>query len=212
MQLSVRLSRTARRCRRRGVSTIWILAALPALIAAFLVIAELGHLWQARVELENGLESAALAAAKEWGQGGLLPLPNWTVSARTRGQTLAAANSIDGQPIVLGTNLGAYNLLTNPNENGTYLPGEGPPPTGNLVFGRVIEVGPLVRFNANQVPIPLVTLYGVRAQATVRVPSLFGSYFGLTYASHTVTADATAAYDTVAGRTRLVRVDNYIHP
>lgn len=201
-----------RRPQRRGVATMWFLAGFSVLFVLFLFLIELGSLWTARVEVENSLEAAALAAAESWGTSAGAPMANWTNTARLRGQTLAAANNVNGNPVVIGTNLGTYDLGTNPNENSAYLPAPGA--IGNLVFGSVTEMGNTVTFDATFAPQcgGATEIFGVRAQATIAVPSLFGSYFGLSYSTYNVTVNATAIYDCGNGLSRLVRVDNYIHP
>jgi len=146
MRMTITMMPAIYREKRRGVATMWLLAGLPVLLVLFFFLIELGHLWAARVELENSLEAAALAAVKEWGENGGSPALNWTSTARNRGVTLAGANSINGIPVVIGTNLG--NL--DPNENAAYVPGVGA--TGNLVFGTVTEMGTTVTFDATNPP------------------------------------------------------------
>lgn len=56
---------------RRGAVTLWTVLCLPVVLSVLVVMVEVSHLWQARVELENALEAGVLAAVKEWGdQGG----------------------------------------------------------------------------------------------------------------------------------------------
>ncbi|MCL6507990.1 MAG: hypothetical protein K6T59_13295 [Bryobacteraceae bacterium] len=43
---------------------------LPCLLALFVGLVGVANLWLARVELENALEAAALAAVKQWGEAG----------------------------------------------------------------------------------------------------------------------------------------------
>lgn len=197
--------------RRRGAATIWVLAALPVLLVGMLFVMELGHLWAARAELENSLEAASRAAVKTWRNSGLPVVANWTTLARARGVQIAAANTIDGDAVVIATSLGAFDGGTNPNENSLYAPTLAGP-AGNLVFGAVTEVADVVTFDAQTAPTPGVTLYGVRAQAVVDVPSLFGTYFGAAWANHSVTVDVTAVIGPLTPEPRLVRVDNYLHP
>jgi len=118
---------------RKGAITLWTIMSIPALVILLGLVIEIGHLWYARVELENGLEAAALAAVKEWGDanGG----STWT--PRLVGVDYAAANAINGRPIAIGTN---YNPDHPPNENDTC--------EGDLVFGAITTPEPPYVFNA----------------------------------------------------------------
>lgn len=118
----------------RGVVALWTLLMIPVLVVLFAVVVEGVHLWLARVELENALEASALAAVKEWAETSSGPAAGWTANARLVGQQYAAANTINQTSVSIGTNPGAFNLATNPNENG--------PCDGHLVFGAVIEDDP----------------------------------------------------------------------
>ncbi len=128
---------------RRAMVSLWTLLMIPALLVLFAVVVEGVHLWLARVELENALEAAALAAVKEWAESTSGPAPGWTEGARIVGQTYAAANSINQTPVSIDTNLGTYSD-TNPNENLSC--------EGNLVFGAITEEEPQFVFEADQVP------------------------------------------------------------
>jgi Flp pilus assembly protein TadG len=128
---------------RRAMVSLWTLLMIPALLVLFAVVVEGVHLWLARVELENALESAALAAVKEWAESGSGPAPGWTEGARIVGQTYAAANSINQTPVSIDTNLGTYSD-TNPNENLSC--------EGNLVFGAIIEDDPVFVVATDQAP------------------------------------------------------------
>ncbi|MCY2991718.1 MAG: pilus assembly protein TadG-related protein [Planctomycetota bacterium] len=63
-------SLTARRRRRRGVATVWLIAAAPALLVLLALVTEIGNVWLARIELGNAVEAGALAGAKAWGDAG----------------------------------------------------------------------------------------------------------------------------------------------
>ncbi len=123
--------------RRRGIATLWTILFIPVLLLLFIIAVEAGYLWLSRVELENALEAAALAAVKEWGDanGGSTWVP------RQIGVEYAAANTINGVPVAIDMNYNAANL---PNENDSC--------DGDLVFGAITnedyECGDLVIFNA----------------------------------------------------------------
>jgi len=116
-----------RRRKRRGVAALWLILTLPVLLLLLAVVIEIGNIWLARVELENALESAALAAVKEWGDGG----GGDTQTARNVAITYAGANTVTGTPVAI-----TANYLNPPpagfqNQNASC--------TGNLIFGTITE-------------------------------------------------------------------------
>jgi hypothetical protein len=133
------------RPRRRGSATLWMLIWLPCLLALFCVMVGVANLWLARIELENSLESAALAAVKQWGDAG----GGDTLVPRQAGVNYAHANSVRGTAVGIGTN---YNASGGPNQNDQCLAGM-TPPTGNLIFGSIDDSNPdNVIFNAGIAP------------------------------------------------------------
>jgi len=110
--------------RRRGVAALWLILALPVLVLLLGVVIEIGNVWLARVELENAMEAAALAAVKEWGGAGG---GSGTETARWVGVEYAKANTVTGTAVGIGTN---WNSGVSPNENADC--------AGNLVFGAVM--------------------------------------------------------------------------
>ena len=69
------------------------------LLLLLILLIEIGNIWRARVELENAMEAAALAAVKEWGK--------WrpaTQTARDIGVAYAAANTVTGSPVAITDN------------------------------------------------------------------------------------------------------------
>jgi Flp pilus assembly protein TadG len=206
---------------RRGSATLWLIIWLPCLLTLFCVLVGVANLWLARIELENALEAAALAAAKEWGQAG----GGDTQSAREAGVAFAAANMVRGNPVVLGTN---YNSLNAPNDNDVGNPTGAAvnPPNGNLVFGAINDDDPdHVIFDASGTPScaaaaallvvdPAVvdnSKFGVRAQAILSVQPLNLGFLG-TLTQYCIQAKATAEYDCATGRVKLVRIDEFIFP
>ncbi len=110
---------------RRGIATLWTILFTPILLILLFITVEVGNMWLARVELENGLEAAALAAVKEWGDanGGDTYIP------REVGVIYAASNMIGGDmPLVITHN---YDASKPPNQNADC--------EGNLIFGAVEE-------------------------------------------------------------------------
>jgi hypothetical protein len=108
--------------RRRGVVTLWLILALPVLLLLLIFLIEIGNIWRARVELENALEAAALAAVKEWGDSS----GTANLAARNVGVTYAAANTVTGSPVIITTN---HNPGNSPTFNDS--------PAGDLIFGAI---------------------------------------------------------------------------
>ena len=108
---------------RRGISTFWLILVLPLFVILLCFVADIGNVWLARVELENAMEAAALAAVKEWGdQGG-----GSTLQPRQVGRTYALVNDVNGAGVPIDLN---YDPTRLPNENLSC--------EGNLVFGAVV--------------------------------------------------------------------------
>lgn len=126
---------------RRGVATVWLVLFLPLLMLMLCFVVEIGNLWMARAELETALEAAALAAVKEWGDNS----GGDTLVERNVGVTVAAANYVRGNPLVIGTNYTAANI--NNNTNSTF-----PPTTANLIFGAITQTSPTVVFRPSIIP------------------------------------------------------------
>lgn len=197
-----------RRRPHRGVVALWTLLVIPVLLVMFAVVVEGVHLWLARVELENALESAALAAVKEWAETGGSPASGWTSDARDVGVEYAAANTINSTPVGIDTNIGVFADPGNLNENLSC--------GGTLIFGAITQQNPYV-FEADVAPSCAgeATGFAVRAQATHTVPSLICNFLGINFGGpFEVSACTTAMYDCELQRPRLIRVepDNFYCP
>jgi hypothetical protein len=183
---------------------LWLVIWLPCLLTLFCVLVGVANLWLARVELENSLESAALAAAKHWGaaDGGD------TEEARDVGVAFAAANIVRGNVVAIGPN---YDPVGGgPNDNDDCLPAR-----GNLVFGAIDDSDPdNIVFDAGAAPSPCgggSLKYGVRAQASLPVQPLNLGFLG-TLTQYGIQAKATAQYDCATGRVKLIRIDTFLCP
>ena len=117
--------------RRRGWTTLWLVIWLPVLMALFCGLVAVASLWLARVELENGLESAALAAVKEWGDAG----GGDTLVPRQVGVAFAAANCVRGTHLALATNYAGEQAPCNQNLTCDLA-------DGNLIFGAIDDSDP----------------------------------------------------------------------
>lgn len=118
------------------MATLWLIVSLPVLLLLVCFIVEIGNIWLARVQLENALESAALAAVKEWADAG----GGDTQEARFVGMEYAAANTVTGTPVILLHNYG----IGNTNQNASC--------AGDLVFGALTNDAIPWVFNAGIQP------------------------------------------------------------
>lgn len=135
-----RRSIVLRKSLRRGVATLWLILMLPVLLVLLCLVVEITNLWLARLELEDALESSALAAVQELGQAGGV---GGTLTPRTVGIEFASENTVRGTPVILTNN---YDPGSPPNENAATTG-----PTADLVFGTITQTSPTVIFDANAV-------------------------------------------------------------
>lgn len=159
----------ARSCRRRGIAVLWAVLVIPILLILIGGVVHIGNVWLARVELENALEAAALAAVKEWGDAG----GGDTEAARNVGVAFAAANRVRCQPVVITSNLKPDPVpVTNPNENLSC--------SGNLIFGSITDDSP-VTFNAGMPAgcIPARVVVDITKPSEGADPD--PEYFGISY-------------------------------
>lgn len=130
---------------RSGSATLWMLIWLPCLLALFVALVGVANLWLARVELENALEAAALAAVKQWGQAG----GGDTLVPRHVAVAFAHSNAVRSLPVVIGDN---YQAGSGPNQNKDCVLGM-TPPRANLIFGAIDDSDPShIVFNAGVLP------------------------------------------------------------
>jgi Flp pilus assembly protein TadG len=170
---------------RRGAVTIWTILAVPFILTILCVVVELGGLWQARVQLENALEAAALAAVQEWGQqGGTVER---VAAAETAGKAYARANVIHGTAVDL--------------DNGAVVPAVG------WAFGTATRNGSGFDFTANP---QAEKDFAVVVQATAKVPAIFSPVFSRWLCCSSVTVGTAAYYDqsTTPHRPRLIRIND----
>lgn len=142
------MPRTLKPTDRRGSATIWLIATLPVLLILFCFVINIAQQWLARVELENALEAAALAAVKEWGDAG----GGDTLIPREVGIEYANLNRVRGFRVQIADN---YDPVTGGvNQNKLCDVVKGPPPDGNLIFGAITRDDPEfpVTFNAGVRP------------------------------------------------------------
>ena len=121
---------------RRGIAILWLILWGSMFLTFFCAVLEFATLWQAHVELKNAMDSASLAAVKDWGVSGV----GETDIPRDVGVAYTQANPILGVVYTPQTNLGVVSG-SNPNANDTN--------TGNFVFGAINGVTAPITFNGN---------------------------------------------------------------
>ncbi|MFH1300674.1 MAG: pilus assembly protein TadG-related protein, partial [Planctomycetota bacterium] len=125
-------NRETLRQNRRGIAILWLIIWGSLFLTFFCGVLEVATLWQAQVEVNNALDSAALAAAKEWGISG----SGSTQIPRDVGVAYFAANPILGSSAMLTTNYTPA-VPGNPNGNATCF--------GNFLFGSLSStVAPII--------------------------------------------------------------------
>lgn len=171
---------------RRGIAILWLVIWGSLFLTFFCVVLEIATLWQAQVEVNNALDSAALAAVKEWDASGL----GSTDIPRNVGVAFAGANPVLGTPVGLNPNFNAGN----PNGNDSI--------NGDIVFGGLTA---LTRPNSlDPSAMAPATFPAVRTQVTIPVQGFCSTLFGFTFLN--VSASSIAYVDTVSGRPALVSV------
>lgn len=118
---------------RAGISTIWMIVALPAVMTMFVMVVDIGHVWLARSELKNALDASALSTIKTWGEGGS------TAQARLDGNDAMSTNTVLGAVVTLNTAEGG---CTNGNVAGT----------GEIILGSITDSGGVITFDCSGSP------------------------------------------------------------
>jgi Flp pilus assembly protein TadG len=168
--------------------TLWTLLFVVVLLTILYVVIQVAQLWLAREKLENAIEAAALAAAKQWGDAG--GGSDNVAAAQARGEAYATANTVNGVPLDLTNAAIAASV--------------------NWQFGSATSNGTGYQFTADPSAASNLT---VVLQTTCTVSSLFQQLFGETISSSTVQARVAAFCDTSLQSTdprriRLIRLNN----
>lgn len=179
--------------RRSGFAVWWLILLVPVLFALFCVVVDLARVWLARIELTNGLESAALAGAQAWGPAG-----GDTLAARRVAVDFADSNTVLGNPLQFQTNYDGTS--GRPNQNATC--------DGDLVFGGITNNAPPFVFNADALGVSCSggISPAVRASRTVTVPSSW-NFFGLNVGPYSITSNSTAIFDCPTQSIRLIHIE-----
>lgn len=107
---------------RAGISTIWMIVALPAVMTVFVLVLDIGNIWLARSELKNALDASALSGVQTWGNGGS------TAQARFDANDASSANTVLGTVVALNTTQGG---CANGNVSST----------GEIILGTITDNG-----------------------------------------------------------------------
>ncbi len=177
---------------RRGIATIWIILALPALTTLLVVLMDVSNVWLAKTELKNAMDAASLSGAKTWGEGGS------TLQARLAVFNASNTNTVLGSVIPLDIAEGG---CANGNVSST----------SEIVLGSITDTGTVLQFNCNTTPncgggIP----FAVRTRKTIQINSVASSLFSFVLGPYDVTAESYARYACPAGPPQLVRVESVV--
>lgn len=163
---------------------MWTVLCIPLILTILFVVAEVSQLWQARVQLENAMEAAALAAVQEWGDtgGGIKNI----AAAQTAGRAYGKANLVHGVQVDLDD--------------------QSVVPTVAWSFGSAMPRGS--GFDFTSAP-EANSKFAVVLQATVKVARLCRSILGPAAKDSTVTVKIAAFYDPAATQPqpRLIRLN-----
>jgi uncharacterized membrane protein len=186
---------------RRGISTVWVVAAAPALLAVLVLVTDLARIWLARVELETAVEAGALAGARSWGGANDVDPIADQQKARNTAVVFTEANGVVGSYVPITNNF-ASTLANNTNLSCA----------GNVIFGNVSRLdvnGVAYQFQAS-VEVSSISHEdrGVTVIATANVTSFWQSLFGLPLGPYKITAQATARWTNSSGtpQPQLIRV------
>jgi Flp pilus assembly protein TadG len=168
--------------------TLWTLLFVVVLLTILYVVIQVAQLWLARQKLENAVEAAALAAAKQWGDAG--GRSTNVAAAQARGEAYAAANTVNGISLDLTNSAIA--------------------PSVNWQFGSATPNGTGYSFTANP---SAASNLAVVLQTTFTATGLFQQLVGETISSSTVQARVAAFCDTSLPssdprRIRLIRLND----
>ncbi|MBI1310787.1 hypothetical protein GC176_05715 [bacterium] len=177
---------------RRGISTLWVLLTAPAIFIFFAVAVDVARLWHARSELKAALDAAALSGVKSWAEGGN-SIAN-RAAARDAALVAADANQVVG---IDGNNPSfAVDVPLDRNETVGGDSNDNTSPDGEVVLGAVTTNGggANYRFCSNLMPASTEE-YGILAQKTIDVYSIWTGLFGVTVGPYSVRCSTAARYE-----------------
>jgi Flp pilus assembly protein TadG len=173
---------------RDGVAYIWFLAMALFTISCVQFVVEIGWLALARAELQVAAEGGALAGARSWGTA-VSDDPATRTAAKNFAHAVLAAHTVSGSSAELSavsTNNDPIAMNNNLNCPGTIL-------LGTFVNGT---------FSAGTSPAS-PDQRTCRIDVTITIESPFG------FGARSVSGNATAVWDSVSQRARLVQVETF---
>ena len=143
---------TTSRCKQRGMASIWVILALPVIIAFLGLSIDVGFMVWSGQKLQDGADSAARAGARALHDG--------VAQARTAAVDIGAANDVAGDAIQLNSNPG-----NNPN--------------GDVVIGRFDRSTQTFTTTFNNVNAVKVNARRTSSAGGGQLPLFFGQIFGI---------------------------------
>lgn len=160
---------------RRGISTVWLILALPVLFVMFIFLTDYANIVRARVELQAAVDAGALAGANY-----LTSTTGHLDKARSAALTYTEANTVIGKHVQITDNFGVGT-----NSNATT--------TGNIVIGTYSSNGDGTFTFTPSIAVPAAATSGaVLVRASFSVNSFWKSTLGFKTAVYHVQAQAVA--------------------
>ncbi|MBI1348148.1 hypothetical protein GC163_17880 [bacterium] len=193
-----RSSECSRRCRprqRRGAVLVWFVFIIPLMLMILLALTDFSGASMAKIELRNAVDAAALSAVKTWDRGDL------------------AAAAYDAEAVLNGNIQSSAIMSRAVTESSTQT--DLPSIATVITFGSVTaKNGQSVFTPGNLDPMMLVgegdTLACQRCvmiQKTLNVPSIGGTWLGVSFGPYTVTTESFARICPRQNTPQLVFVD-----
>lgn len=143
---------TTSRCKQRGMASIWVILALPVIIAFLGLSIDVGFMVWSGQKLQDGADAAALAGARALRDG--------VMQARTAAVNIGAANDVAGDAIQLNSN-----------------PGNSP--NGDVIIGRFDRTSRTFTTTFNNVNAVRVQARRTSSAGGGQLPLFFGQIFGI---------------------------------
>lgn len=181
--------------KRRGAVLVWFVFVIPLMLMILLALTDFSGASLAKIELKNATDAAALSAIKTW----------------SRGDLIAAAH--DAETVLMG-NVSSSGILSRSVSESLNQPERDSTAT-TVTFGTVSTLHGVARFRAGaQDPALLATTADseiqqccVLVQKTLHVPSIGGSWLGVSFGPYTITTESFARISPDHKTPQLVFVD-----
>ena len=164
---------------RKGIATVWLIAAMPLLIVLLCGLTEIAARWIVLEELRVAASAGALAGAESWGEG--LDNAHERSMAHQTAKEFARANLVLGKQIQIDANDDRQAINNNAKLNGDIL-------LGNIDGKRF------------QPFIENVQHRGCLVRATAEIPSFWRTFSSARF----LTITAVAVYNEETGQAKLI--------